>query len=755
MQFKTLLLSALLLTSTAALAQNLVQLSLEGRYHTGVFDDGAMEIAAYDSASQRIFAVNGSAETVDVFDVSNPANPLKVDSLDLSNFGDQANSVDFHNGVLAIAVEADNTDQNGRVVFTDALLNVLADVAVGVLPDMITFSPDGNKVITANEGEPDDDYTVDPKGSISVIDISGGVAGLSAAQVTTLDFTAFDHNYPAGVRNFGPVPHFFENFEDTATGLGNLIVAKPMGSVSWYYDSFSGDHFAEGNAFTSDTVTQGWLITPRQNLVGVDSAYFSFYSAKNFSGGSLDVLISRDFDAGVHSNPANASWDTITSQFALSPGNYTDTFSGRYSLHNYLNDSVSVAFYYQGAPGGGNASLWQIDDIRLEGTQTRLSQTMEPEYVAVNPASDKAYVVCQENNALAVVNLNGPTITSLVPLGTKDWSTGNNKLDASNEAASVLLRNWPVHTLYLPDAIQAFEDGGNTYLISANEGDTREYKAYEEESRVEDETLDSAAFPNRAHLQMEDSLGRFKITTSQGDTDGDGDFDVLYGFGGRSFSIWDASANLVWDSGAELAQQIFNAYPNDFNSDNDDNDSFKNRSDDKGCEPEAVEVAMINGYRIAFLGLERMGGVMVYDITDPTQPSFVSYFLPRDFSLPATDPAAGDLGPENLRFISASQSPNGMPLLVAANEVSGTLAIYNIGGTIGLNEAARTQALTAYPNPTTGVVKLSRRISEGSLYNLQGQPVLKVQGKKLDLSQLPTGLYLLKTPKAELQIHKK
>lgn len=164
---------------------------------------------------------------------------------------------------------------------------------------------------------------------------------------------------------------------------------------------------------------------------------------------------------------------------------------------------------------------------------------------------------------------------------------------------------------------------------------------------------------------------------------------------------------------------------------------------------------MINGYRIAFLGLERMGGVMVYDITDPTQPSFVSYFLPRDFSLPATDPAAGDLGPENLRFISASQSPNGMPLLVAANEVSGTLAIYNIGGTIGLNEAARTQALTAYPNPTTGVVKLSRRISEGSLYNLQGQPVLKVQGKKLDLSQLPTGLYLLKTPKAELQIHKK
>ena len=750
-----LLLSLFLLSTTCALAQNLVQLSLEGRYHSGVFDEGALEIAAYDSASQRVFAVNGHAKTVDVFDLADPANPLKVDSLDLSNFGDQANSVDFKAGVLAIAVEADEVDQKGRVVFTDAQLNLLADVEVGVLPDMVTFTPDGTKVLTANEGEPDDDYTVDPQGTISIIDISGGLSGLNAGKVTTLDFTAFDHNYPAGVRNFGPLPRFFEDFSDTATALGNLIVAKPIGSVSWYYDDFGGDYFAEANAFNSDTVTEGWLITPRQNLTGIDSAYFSFYSAKNFSGGNLEVLISRDYDVAVHSNPAKATWDTITAQFALSPGSYTDLFSGRYSLHNYLGDSVSIAFYYTGAPGGGNASLWQIDDIRLEGTQPRLSQNLEPEYVAVNAASTQAFVACQENNALAMIDLNGPRVSSLLPLGTKDWSTGKNKLDASNRSASVNLRNWPIQSFYMPDAIKAFEAGGRDYIVTANEGDAREYDAYDEESRVEDEVLDPTAFPNRAHLQMEDSLGRLKISTAQGDTDGDGDFDALYGYGGRSFSVWDAAGNLVWDSGAEFAQEVFNAYPNNFNANNDDNSSFKSRSDDKGCEPEAVEIAMINGYRLAFIGLERMGGIMVYDLTNPNQPSFVSYFLPRDFSVAASDRAAGDLGPEDLRFVSASQSPNGEPLLIAANEVSGTLAIYRIGGTIGLSEAEKNEALTAYPNPTTGPVKLSRKVEDAVLYNLQGQALLEVNGQNLDLSQLPAGLYLLKTQKTELQLLKR
>jgi YVTN family beta-propeller protein len=745
------------LWSLSALSQNLVDLNVIGTYQTGRFDESAMEIVAYDAANQLLYAVNADAETIDVIDITNPTNPVRIDSIDVSNYGDAPNSVAFSNGVLAVAVEADDFDAPGQAVFFDDQRNFLAAVEVGVLPDMITFTPDGSKAIVANEGEPDDDYTADPMGSVSIIDLSGGAANLSQANVTTLDFTGFDANYPANVRNFGPVANFFEDFESTADSLDNLIFVMTAGSQSWAYDDFSGDHFAEANAFSSSGPTVGWLITPAQNLTGLDSAYFSFYSAKNFSGGRFDVLVSTDYNEAVNTDPATATWDTITSQFALSPGGYTDTFSGKFSLENYLSDRVSVAFYYRGGPGGGNSTLWQIDDIRFEGTQPRLSQNLEPEYVAVSPDNATAYVVCQENNTVAVVDLTANSITALIPLGFKDWSTGNNRMDASNRSSGINIRNWPVFGMYQPDAMKAFEVGGTVYLATANEGDARDYDAYSEEERVEDLTLDPTAFPNAANLQMEDSLGRLLITTSLGDTDGDGDFDELYSYGARSFSIWNATTGaLVWDSEDGIAQVLATDYPNEFNSNNDDNSSLKSRSDDKGSEPEAIEIAEINGKVIAFVGLERMGGVMVYDITDPTAPTFVSYYLNRDFSVAADDPNAGDLGPEDIKFISAADSPNGSPMLAVANEVSGTLSLYAITGTIGLTEQEREKTLQVYPNPTNGLVNLSRAVEGAVLFNLQGQRVKEVSGLEIDMSNLPAGVYTLKVDAANsLQILKR
>ncbi len=754
---KLILIALCALGSSSAWSQNLVDLNVIGTYQTGRFDESAMEIVAYDAANQLLYAVNADAETVDVLDITDPTNPVRIDSIDVSNYGDAPNSVAFSNGVLAVAVEADDFDDNGQAVFFDDQRNFLAAVEVGVLPDMITFTPDGSKAITANEGEPDDDYTADPMGSVSIIDLSGGAANLTQANVTTLDFTGFDANYPANVRNFGPVANFFEDFETTADSLDNLIFVMTAGSQSWAYDDFSGDHFAEANAFSSSGPTVGWLITPAQNLTGLDSAYFSFYSAKNFSGGDFDVLVSTDYDEAVNTDPATATWDTITNQFALSPGGYTDTFSGKFSLENYLSDRVSVAFYYRGAPGGGNSTLWQIDDIRFEGTQPRLSQNLEPEYVAVSPDNSTAYVVCQENNTVAVVDLTANSITALIPLGFKDWSTGNNRMDASNRSSGIDIRNWPVFGMYQPDAMKAFEVGGNVYLATANEGDARDYDAYSEEERIEDLTLDPTAFPNAANLQMEDSLGRLLITTSLGDTDGDGDYDELYSYGARSFSIWNASTGaLVWDSEDEFAQVLASDYPNEFNSNNDDNSSQKSRSDDKGSEPEAIEIAEINGKVIAFVGLERMGGVMVYDVTDPTAPTFVSYYLNRDFSVAADDPNAGDLGPEDIKFISAAESPNGSPMLAVANEVSGTLSLYAISGTIGLTEEERAETLQVYPNPTNGIVRLNQAVNNAVLFNLQGQKVLEVSGQQIDLSGLPTGVYTLKVDaETSLQILKR
>lgn len=728
-------------------AQNLIDLSVAGSYATGVFDEGATEILAHDPASQQVYSTNGDAKKIDILDVSDPTAITLVKSIDLAPYGDQANSVDFQNGTLVAAVEADDFDATGKVVFFDANGNFTVSVEAGVLPDMVTFSPDGNWVLVANEGEPDDDYTADPMGSVSVIDISGGISSLTQANVTTLDFTAFNANYDPTIRNFGPVASFLDTLEDTAAKLGNFIIYDEIGSAGWIYDSFGGDHFAEANGFSSDTITKDWLITYGQNLTGLDSAYFSFYNAKNFSGGSLDVLISTDYDTNSMSSPVMATWDTITSNFTFSTGGYTDVFSGRYSLDQYLEGNVSVAILYQGAPGGGNSTLWQIDDISLQGTRPELARNLEPEYITVAPQSDKAFVICQENNALAVVDLSGgtPSISALKGLGFKDWSTGNNKMDASNKAAAVNFKNWPVMGMYQPDAAKAFEANGNIYVATANEGDSREYDAFDEEARVEDLTLDPTAFPNAANLQMEDSLGRLKITTTLGDTDGDGDFDELYAYGARSFAIWDDQGNLIWDSEDIIAQEVFKAFPNNFNSNNDDNSSLQSRSDDKGTEPEAIEIAEINNRLFAFVGLERMGGVMVFEITNPTSPQFVSYFLNRDFSVNANDPNAGDLAPEDIRFVSGANSPSGSPVLLVSNEVSGTMSIYSIGGTIGLSEEKLAQTLQAYPNPVQNVVEFTQEVKGGLLYDINGRKVLEVEGTQANLSALPSGIYTLTT----------
>jgi hypothetical protein len=168
------------------------------------------------------------------------------------------------------------------------------------------------------------------------------------------------------------------------------------------------------------------------------------------------------------------------------------------------------------------------------------------------------------------------------------------------------------------------------------------------------------------------------VTRANGDTDGDGDFDAIYAFGGRSFTIRNAAGALVYDSGDDIEQITASLNPSFFNSSN-TNNTKKNRSDDKGPEPEGVTVGQAYGTTYGFIGLERIGGVLVYDLTNPANPQFVQYINNRNFTAATNTPQAGDLAPEGLRFIPANESPNGVPLLVVANEVSGTTTIYEVG----------------------------------------------------------------------------
>ena len=540
-----------------------------GMYSTGLYDEGAAEISAYDPGSMHLFFTNAEENTIEVLDISDPSNPTQFTAIDMSVYGDGVNSVAVHDGLVAVAVEAADVGVRGSVEFFNAAdATHLKTVEGGFLPDAVTFTPNGDYLIVSNEGEPNDGYTIDPVGSVSIIKISD----YSVAEAT--------------------------------------------------FDSFNAQK---------------------------------------------EALI------------ASGVWIT-------GPG-------------------ASVA------------------------------QDLEPEY-ATSPDGVTAYVVLQENNALAVVDIASATVTSILPLGTKDHSLFINGLDASNKDKRINIREWPVKGLYMPDAIASATIGGKNYLFTANEGDSREYEdgdfLYVDEARVKDLKLDSTIF-TEPDLQSSEKLGRIKVKTALPDTNAAGEYKTLYTFGARSFSIWDTEGNLVFDSGNDFERITAERYPNDFNSTNSDNDSFDNRSDDKGPEPEAVTVIHLAGETYALVGLERMGGVMVYNVSDPANAKFVEYFNDRNYSeldfqedfikdTLRTDSEIASIlkntvasGPESITFIPQGASPLAEPLAVVSNEVTGTVTINQINfkskaAPLFFSEYAEGSSNNKYLeiyNPTSDTVSLS------------------------------------------------
>jgi 2',3'-cyclic-nucleotide 2'-phosphodiesterase/3'-nucleotidase/5'-nucleotidase len=328
-----------------------------------------------------------------------------------------------------------------------------------------------------------------------------------------------------------------------------------------------------------------------------------------------------------------------------------------------------------------------LPGIRIYGPNATVAQDLEPEYITVSHDSKTAWVTLQENNALAVVDIEAGAVTQLIPLGTKDHNQAGNALDASDrDGASngpkINIRNWPVKGLYLPDGIDSYQVGAETFLVLANEGDARaDWPGFNEEARVGDASyvLDPTAFPNAiaADLKQNRNLGRLRATRATGDLDGDGDFDVIHSFGGRSFSIRDANGALVFDSGDQLEQLTAALYPTFFNASH-DNNTFDSRSPNKGPEPEGVVIGKVSGRTYAFVVLERIGGIAAYDISNPHAPFLSDYVNYRDFLTAPASGLAGDLGPEGVIFIKEDDSPNGKPLVVIGNEISGTTTVYQV-----------------------------------------------------------------------------
>ena len=505
-----------------------------GTYETDVFDESAAEIVQVHG--NRVFAVNAQDGTVMVLDYSNPTNIMHEFDIGAAGI---ANSVAIRaDGLGVIAFEATVKTEPGQLVFfdataADAASAVLGTVTVGALPDMVTISPDGAYAVVANEGEPSEDFTIDPEGSIAVVTLPTTLSAPAQSDVRIANFHAFEGSaLPEGVRVFGPTPH--------------------------------GD----------------------------------------------DLPVSRN---------------------------------------------------------------------------------LEPEYVTV--VGGTAYASLQEANAIAVIDLASATVTDLLPLGFKDHGLAVNALDPSDRDGGIDLRTYEgLFGIYMPDAIDSYTaaDGG-TYLVTANEGDAREWGTYAESVRVKnlanaDGTPDEGYGPVCETSPLADKtddadLGRLNVSIEEGFNTTAGCYDELYAFGARSFSIWNTSGDLVWDSGSDFEEITAAAAPDFFNS-NHSESNFEGRSEDKGPEPEAITVGTVGDRTYAFIAFERVGGIAVYDVTNAAAPSFVTYVNNRDFAYSVEDgdalAPAGDLGPEGLAFVPGETSPTGEPLLVVGSEVSGTVTVFSV-----------------------------------------------------------------------------
>lgn len=347
-------------------------------------------------------------------------------------------------------------------------------------------------------------------------------------------------------------------------------------------------------------------------------------------------------------------------------------------------------------------------------SDTLVSQDLEPEYVSISEDNQTAFVSLQENNAIAVINLASNQLTQVFGLGYKNWN--NYKIDVSDKDDAVNLQSYQhLYGMYQPDTIASYQVDGRNYVVTANEGDAREYidsalsggavedenKAaclaahpnglydfdddeeicfsYLEESRIKDLT-DIA--PLSAELEAlvtanggKDGLGRLIVTTALGYNQMDNQYEDFYSYGARSFSIFSQNGELVFDSGDDFEMITAQKHAQQFNNNEDENEG-DTRSDAKGPEPEALAIGKIGERTYAFIGLERMGGIFVYDITNPYESIYVDYFINR--GLVEGEDISGDLAPEGMKFVAANESPTGEALLIIGNEISGSVAVWQI-----------------------------------------------------------------------------
>lgn len=415
----------------------------------------------------------------------------------------------------------------------------------------------------------------------------------------------------------------------------------------------------------SVSASAGGVAVAVENETGTENGFVAIYDLSDLTAAPQVI------EAGNLPDMVTFSKDG-TQIFVANEGEPTDGQdpAGSISIIEVATGAVQTFDF-----SGFDAMAEALEDSGVRLFPDRLpSVDFEPEYIAEG-ADGNLYVTLQEANAVAVFDLSTMSWSEILPLGTLDHSVDGNGLDASDRDDAINIRTWDVNGLRMPDALATAEIDGNTYFLTANEGDDRgDFDEGGDAARVGD-ILDGDVEGVSIDSTVDtDGLERLNVSILDGDTDGDGDIDELHSYGSRSFTIYDADGNVVFDSGDDFEQLISELRdPNAFN--NDDyptgaaNTVDENRSDNKGPEPEAITVGTIGDTTLAFIGLERDSGIMIYDITDPENSTFVSYIEGQN---------NGNISPEVISFISAEDSLTGRAQIAVSYEVSGTTSVYDL-----------------------------------------------------------------------------
>ena len=350
-----------------------------------------------------------------------------------------------------------------------------------------------------------------------------------------------------------------------------------------------------------------------------------------------------------------------------------------------LEDGISASIGFEAFDNPASMALLAEKGIVMQRGSVP-SLDFEPEYIAVS--GSRAFVSLQEANAFAVLDLDTMSFSDICSAGLEDYSSVPVDIDKKDGAYQP--RTYEnLLGVRMPDGIAAFQADGRTYVAAANEGDAREWGDYINED--ERDFGDGAASPTGRITKEDSGLDGKVVFLRSSDYDGlDPDNDYLYG--GRTLTIYEASDDGLKEvfTSADDAERITAGYlPAYFNASN-DNAVLDDRSGKKGPEAESVAVGEVDGRMYAFLALERTGGIMVYDVTEPARSRYANYINTRDFGtiIPGTEVyedgeldkwvTGGDVAPEGLRFVPADESPSGKALLLAAFEVSGTVAVYTL-----------------------------------------------------------------------------